>query len=204
MQFLVALSELSMVNLNLSQEILDKLKWIVGNSENAFCFLGFNLDLTTGDLHDVLQQKVASPQVKDGTMYSQIAELLTKYTFVSAPVRVGKLVNFKDFSGGYAYENAFCRRVIEPIVTLFGKTPQDLLKAVELLGGKQLEHGDCSVEIEAFPGIPLTIILWTDEELPSTANVLFDESSGKIFNAEDLALLSDLTVWRLSIAQTLI
>jgi hypothetical protein len=192
-----------MVNLNLSRDILDKLKWIVGNSENVFCFLGFNLDLSTGDLYDVLQQKIVSPQVKDGTMYSQVAELLTKYASASAPVRVGKLVNFKDFSGGYAYERAFCRRVVEPIVTLFGKSPQNLIKAVALLGGKQLEYGECSVEIEAFPKIPLTFILWTDEELPSTANVLFDESSGKTFNAEDLALLSDLTVWRLSIAQTL-
>jgi hypothetical protein len=193
-----------MVNLNLSRDILDKLKWITGNSGNVFCFLGFNLDLSTGDLHDVLQQKFVSPQVKDGTMYSHIIELLTKYASTCAPVRVDKLVNFKNLSGGYAYENAFYRRVVEPIVTFFGKTPQDMLKAVELLGGKRLEHGDCSVEIEAFPKIPLTIILWTDEELPSTANVLFDESSGKVFNAEDLALLSDLTVWRLSIAQILV
>jgi hypothetical protein len=193
-----------MVNLSLSQDILDKLKWIVNNLGNVFCFLGFNLDLSTGDLHDVLQQKVASPQVKDGTMYNQITELLTKYASTCAPVRVGKLVNFKDFSGGYAYENAFYRRVVEPIVTLFSKNPQDMLKAAELLGGKRLEHGDYSVEIEAFPKIPLTIILWADEELPSTANVLFDESSGKTFNAEDLAWLSDLTIWRLSIAQTLI
>jgi hypothetical protein len=129
---------------------------------------------------------------------------LTKYASTSKPVRVGKLVNFKDLSGGYAYENAFHRRVIEPIVKLFGKNPQSLIKTAELIGGKQLEYGDGSIEIETFPEIFLSIILWADEELPSTANVLFDESSGKTFNAEDLAWLSDLTLWRLSIAQNLV
>ncbi|MDR2699513.1 MAG: DUF3786 domain-containing protein [Nitrososphaerota archaeon] len=176
-----------MVNLNLPQETLDKLKWMTNNPKNSLCFLGFNLNLVTGDLQDILQQNFASPQVKDGTMYHQIADLLIKYASTNKPVRVGKMVNFKDFSGGYAYENAFYRRVVEPIVKLFGKTPQTILKAAELLGGKQLEYGDCSVEIETFSGISISIILWADEELPSTANVLFDESSGKTFNAEDLS-----------------
>ncbi|MCL1965588.1 MAG: DUF3786 domain-containing protein [Candidatus Bathyarchaeota archaeon] len=192
-----------MVNLNLPQETLDKLKWMINNPENTFCFLGFTLNLITGDLQDVLQQNVASPQVKDGTMYQLITELLIKYASTSKPVKVGKLVNFKDFSGGYAYENAFHRRVVEPIVKIFGKNPQNLIKTAKLIGGKQIEYGDCSIEIETFPEISMTIILWTDEELPPTANVLFDESSGKTFNAEDIAWLSDLTLWRLSLAQTL-
>ncbi|MDR0318457.1 MAG: DUF3786 domain-containing protein [Nitrososphaerota archaeon] len=192
-----------MVALNLPRETLDKLKWMINNSENTFCFLGFTLNLSTGDLQDDLQRNVPSPQVKDGTMYNQIVELLIKYASTSKPVKVGKLVNFKDFSGGYAYENAFHRRVVEPIVKLFGKTPQNMIKAAKVIGGKQLEYGDCSIEIETFPEISLTIILWADEELPPTANVLFDESSGKTFNAEDLAWISDLTLWRLSFAQTL-
>jgi hypothetical protein len=193
-----------MVHLNLSQETLDKLKCMLKNPEDTFYFLGYTLNLSTGDLHDVLQQNVALPQVKNDTMYQWIAELLTKYASASKPVKVGKLTKFKDFSGGYAYEGAFHRRVVELIVRLFGKTPDDLLKAAQLIGGKQIEYGDCSVEIETFPEIFLTIILWTDDELPSTANVLFDGSSGKTFNAEDLAWFSDITVWRLSIAQTLV
>jgi hypothetical protein len=72
-----------MVNLNLSQETLDKLKCMVNKPENTFCFLGFNLNLSTGDLQDILQQKVASPQVKDGTMYHQMAELLRKCLIIT-------------------------------------------------------------------------------------------------------------------------
>ncbi|XHH07706.1 MAG: DUF3786 domain-containing protein [Candidatus Bathyarchaeia archaeon] len=191
-----------MVNLNLPQETLDRLKFAINNQENSVRFLGFNLNLQTGDLQDDLQQKTVEPKVKDPTMYQQIAELLIKYALAGKHERVGRLVKFKDFSGGYAYEVAFQRRAVEPIAKLFGRNPLELIKAAEQLGGKQLSHGDCSVEIEGFPCVPLTIILWADEELPPTANVLFDESAGKYFNVEDLAGLSDLTTWRLSLAQS--
>jgi hypothetical protein len=193
-----------MVNLKLTQQTLDGLKYATNNQENSFCFLGFSLDLQTGELQDDLQRKAVEPKIKDPTMYQQIAELLIKYALAGKHDKAGKLVKFKDFSGGYAYEVAFQRRAVEPVPKLFGGNPQELIKAAELLGGKQLSHGDCSVEIEAFKGIPITIILWADEELPPTANVLFDESDGKYLNVEDLAGLADLMTWRLSVAQALL
>jgi hypothetical protein len=194
-----------MINLNLTPEILATLKMAANTTEgNCFGFLGFSLNLQTGDLQDVLQQKVAQPKVKDPTMHQQIAELLTKYALAGKHDRSCKLVKFKDFPGGYAYENAFQRRAVEPLAKLFGKDPQMLIEAAKLLDGKQLGHGDCSVEIEMLKGIPITIVLWTDDELPPTANALFDESAGKYLNVEDLAGLSDLTTWRLSVAQSIL
>jgi len=194
-----------MTTLNLDSETLTKLKWVTNNdSENCFSFLSFSLNLQTGDLQDLLQEKTDSPKLKDPTMHQQIAELLLKYALAGKQTLTGKLVKFKDFPGGYAYENAFHRRTVEPIGKLFGRTPQELIKAAEMLGGKQLGHGYCSVEIEMLKGIPITIVLWTDEELPPTANVLFDESAGKYLNVEDLSGLSDLTTWRLSVAQSIL
>ncbi|MCL2643751.1 MAG: DUF3786 domain-containing protein [Candidatus Bathyarchaeota archaeon] len=196
-----------MTFLNLSQKVLNQLGDKTGNSENTLQFLGFSLNLQTGNLQDILQQNLASPELKDPTMHTQLTEVLIKYASTDKHDRVNKLVNFKDFSGGYAYENAFTRRVVEPIAKLFGNCPLNLVTASELLNGKVLEHGDCSIEIEALPGIPLTFILWTadeEEALPPSAKVLFDESANKFLNVEDLSWLSDLTVWRLSIAQRLL
>jgi hypothetical protein len=197
-----------MTFLKLSQEILNQLGGVVECSDEVFCFLGFSLNLQTGILKDVLQQNTVSPELKDSTMHSQLTEVLIKYAYslsTGKPVRVDKLVNFKDFSGGYAYENAFCRRVVKVVEKLFGRCPSELVAAAELLGGKVLEHGDCSVEIETLPSLPLTFILWTtneeEEALPPSAKVFFDESAGKFLNVEDLSWISELTVWRLSIAQ---
>ncbi|MDR2203209.1 MAG: hypothetical protein LBE76_02700 [Nitrososphaerota archaeon] len=96
-----------MVFLDLSLSVLDGLRYMVNSSTDVFCFLGFSLDLRSGELLDVLQQSVSVPKVKDSIMFSQLTELLVKYAFVGRHARVGRLVNFKDFSGGYAYENAF-------------------------------------------------------------------------------------------------
>jgi hypothetical protein len=73
-----------------------------------------------------------------------------------------------------------------------------------MLGGRKLELGQASVEVPAFNLVPITYILWVDEELPPTANVLFDESANNYLNAEGLANLAELTTWRLLIAQKLL
>jgi hypothetical protein len=189
-----------MAKLNLSPEAFAKLRQVA--SADVFVFLGFKLDLTTGDFQDELQQGKVEPQLKNPTMHSQIAELLNTYAKSQTQTLSGKLVKFKDFPAGTAYENAFHRRAVEPVAKLFGCNPQALIEAGEVLGGKRLEYGECSIEIPTLNGLPLTYILWTDEELPPTANILFDESASKYFNVEDLANLADLTTWRLSTAQS--
>ena len=188
--------------LNLTSKTFEKLGSLTNSSVEFFRFLGYSLDLQTGTLQDVLQQNLVSPEIKNSTMHTQLAELLEKYASAGKHNTVGKLVNFKDFSGGYAYENAFHRRVVEVVAKLFEECPQDLVKTAELLGGRVVEYGDYAVEIDVFPGLSLTFILWVaEEDLPASVKVLFDASAGQFFNAEDLAWLSDLTVWRLSVAQ---
>jgi len=85
-----------MTTLNLDSETLAKLKWVTNNdSENCFSFLGFSLNLQTGDLQDLLQEKTDSPKLKDPTMYQQIAELLLKYALAGKQSLTGKLVKFR-------------------------------------------------------------------------------------------------------------
>ncbi|MCL2868623.1 MAG: hypothetical protein FWF27_04180 [Candidatus Bathyarchaeota archaeon] len=57
-----------MVLLDLSKEVLNNLRDVTGSSSEVFCFLGFSLNLQTGDLQDVLQQNVSSPDIKDSTI----------------------------------------------------------------------------------------------------------------------------------------
>lgn len=79
-----------------------------------------------------------------------------------------------------------------------------LVEAGVLLGGRKLELGQASVEVPAFNLVPITYILWVDEELPPTANVLYDESANNYLNAEGLANLAELATWRLLLTQKLL
>ncbi|MBU1915062.1 MAG: DUF3786 domain-containing protein, partial [Candidatus Thermoplasmatota archaeon] len=49
-----------------------------------------------------------------------------------------------------------------------------------------------------FPKVPVVVILWQgDEEVASSANVLFDANAGKIMATEDLSLVGGTLTRRL-------
>jgi len=167
-------------------------------------FLGFSLNLQTGEFIDELQKGAANPEVSNPTMHHQITELLVEYSGASKKPLSGRQVKFRGFPGGVAYENAFVRKAVDPVAKAFAGCPEGLVETGVMLGGRKLDLGQASVEIPAFNLVPITYILWVDEELPSTANVLFDESANNYLNAEGLANLAELTTWRLLLTQKLL
>ena len=108
------------------------------------------------------------------------------------------MTKFKDLPGGNAYEGAFIHRVIQPVENSFGENPAKLVEAAKAIGGKQVDLGDVAVEIPAFEGVPIVYILWGACEFPASATVLFDESASGFLPTEDLAVLAELTTYRLT------
>jgi hypothetical protein len=196
---------LILISLSLTFEQRLRLRQLaeVGDS-SVFRFLGFSLDLETGEFQDDLQKGVATVEVSNPTMHHQITELLIEYSGAAKKPLGGRLVKFRDFPGGVAYENAFVRKAVDPIAKGFGSSPGLLVEAALLLGGRKLDFGQASVEVPAFNLVPITYILWVDEDLPPSANVLFDETANSYLNAEGLANLAELTTWRLLLAQKLL
>lgn len=168
-----------------------------------FRFLGFSLNLQTGEFNDDLQKGVSDPEVSNPTMHHQITELLDEYSRATKKPLAGKQVKFRAFPGGIAYENAFNRKVVEPIARTFSCS-EGFIEAALMLGGRQLDIGQASVKIPAFNHVPITYILWLDDDFPASANVLFDETANNYLNAEGLANLAELTTWRLLLAQKLL
>jgi len=107
------------------------------------------------------------------------------------------LIKFTKLPGGYAYEKAFLLRATQPIAQTFGPKPSDLLEAGKLLGGTALTFGDSSIQIPTLEGIPVVYIVWTGNEFPASATVLFDQSASNYLPTEDLAVLAELTSSRL-------
>ena len=58
--------------------------------------------------------------------------------------------------------------------------------------------GDASVRIDAFPKLPVTVVLWEgDQEIPGNANILFDETAPLLLAMEDLSVVGNLVSFRL-------
>jgi hypothetical protein len=110
----------------------------------------------------------------------------------------GKLKHFREFKDGHFYEPAFNRRTKDILVSAFGANPAALIAGGLKLKGKVLSTGDAAVELAYFPCLPITCILWKeDEEFPAEATVLFDETADLFFSAEDMAVAGQMAVLEL-------
>jgi hypothetical protein len=110
----------------------------------------------------------------------------------------GDLISFKGLPSSVAYHEAFLKRAINPVSKVFSTNPDGIKKAIESLGGREIGYGDISFSIPVLPKIPLTYVLWlSDEELPGSANILFDSSASSHLPTEDLAVLGEITTSRL-------
>jgi hypothetical protein len=110
----------------------------------------------------------------------------------------GALVPFNQAEGGTAYYEAFKSRTIDRLAKEFGEDPGSLIRAGGAVGGMDRELGAASIDIRAFPKVHLTLIVWKgDEEIPASANILFDSIALEILDTEDLAVVGSLTMARL-------
>jgi len=111
----------------------------------------------------------------------------------------GEWISYKDIPSARFYLDAFNRRVKDPLVNAFGEHPDRLPPvAKELFGATTSSMGDISVQIQAFPKVPVTLVIWKgDEEFSSDGAILFDSSIKDILSAEDISELTSQVVYPL-------
>jgi hypothetical protein len=134
-----------------------------------------------------------------GDVSPPVQVLLLHYlTGASGIAPEGRLVSYKELPGGDIYIVPFTHRAINPLVRIFGDSPQKLILAAEKLGGKKAAPGDVSVTVPFFPLVPLTFVLWEgDDEFPPSGNVLFDCTASTHLATEDYAYLAGIGVFEL-------
>jgi len=110
-----------------------------------------------------------------------------------------ELIAYQDIPSARFYLDAFNRRVKYPLINAFGDEPDQLsLLAKELFGANISSIGDISVQIQALPRIPITLVIWRgDEEVSSDGTILFDTSIKDILSAEDISELTSMIVYPL-------
>lgn len=103
----------------------------------------------------------------------------------------GEWISFRELKGGISFLPAFQETVIKPLVECLRKDPDALISnLIGCLGGRMVEGGDASVELAAFQGIYVRVMMWLgDEDLPPQAAVLFDKNLAMVYTTEDIAVL---------------
>jgi hypothetical protein len=124
--------------------------------------------------------------------------LLHYFTRAKGTALSGKIITYKELHEGINYYPTFFKRAIDPIVAHFKGEPQKLLDIAETLGGRKAGYGDIAVTIDAFPYVPLTIVLWHgDKEFPPEGNIMFDSTIPDYLPTEDITILCEVIAWKL-------
>lgn len=109
-----------------------------------------------------------------------------------------RLISFAEVPAGQHYLPAFRKRSVDIVLRAFGDRPETLVDAASQLGGRKAEYGDVSATIYVLPRVPITLVLWRgDDELQSSANILFDATVSEYLPTEDIAVLAGVVAVKL-------
>jgi len=87
-----------------------------------------------------------------------------------------KLVKGESLPGGQFFFQGVHKLPTQKLEKAFGDCPQTLYQLLVQFNAKRREFGDASIELDVFPRVPLTIVIWRrDEEFAARASILFDQ-----------------------------
>ncbi len=123
--------------------------------------------------------------------------LLTYLVTADGTTPSGRWVSFRELPGGTFYVRAFQSYSGDRLVRELGGGIRAFRRAAEMLGGRPLNLGDAGYAFTVLPRVHLALVYWAgDEELPSQAQVLFEDTSPHYLPIDGLAILGSQLVGR--------
>lgn len=124
--------------------------------------------------------------------------ILHYLTVAKGTPATNKLIIFKQLPGCASYFPVFSQMALKPFLDHFNEIPERLINVAAKLGGHKTGYGDISVTINAFPRVPITLILWRgDVEFPPRGSIVFDSNISDYLPTEDIRDLCATIVWKL-------
>jgi len=126
---------------------------------------------------------------EEASIYLAIIILHYLLTADGTPL-TGRWIAYRHLPGGDIYVDPFNKRAINPFLKTFGERPEDFIRAAAALGGIEQKMSGISMVITVLPRVPICFTIWPgDEEMPASANILFDEAAPHYLPTEDYAHL---------------
>ena len=89
----------------------------------------------------------------------------------------GKLVKLEDMKDGQFFAGGSHTLPLSRLASRYGNDKEGFIMKGKEFGAEELDYGDASIRLFAFPRVPVVMILWVgDEEFPHQVNLLFDSS----------------------------
>ncbi len=110
----------------------------------------------------------------------------------------GRLIRPVDVKGGQRFFTGTHVLPLDRVEQKFGKDKMGFIERGLRFGAEIVHYGDAAVRLFPLPRVPVTVILWLeDEEFPARANLLFDATVDYQISLSDI-------VWSLAMVSTLV
>ncbi|MDY3917631.1 MAG: DUF3786 domain-containing protein [Candidatus Limivivens sp.] len=110
-------------------------------------------------------------------------------------VHTGNFLTYRDVPWGEVYYRQFNGRCKMRLAFSYGNRLDQFRAACEKIGARKLDNGDASYEFEFLNGYYVRFILWEgDDEFPPSSQILFSDNFPLSFEAEDLAVVGDISI----------
>ncbi len=110
----------------------------------------------------------------------------------------GNLIPFHSMNGGMTYNDVFRARAVGQLVDVFRNREAMLLKVGIRFCGISGDLGSASLRLRVLPHVELALVLWKgDDEIPSSGNILFDDSILDYLPTEDCVVMAETVVNRI-------
>jgi hypothetical protein len=124
--------------------------------------------------------------------------ILTYLATADGTTPSSRWVGFRDLPNGMFYVQAFEGYSGGRLVRELQGGVTALRRAAEALGGEPLEIGDAGYAFSILPRVHLALVYWEgDEEFPSQARVLFEDTAAHYMSTDGLAVLGSQLVGRI-------
>lgn len=117
----------------------------------------------------------------------------------SRPEQLAPEITFADLPSARAYVSVYNKRVIGRLCATGGRDARTLRAGASALGARWVRAGDLAFDLKPFPLLAARVI-WhaPDEEFGPSATMLFPSNIESFFCSEDIVVLSEQLVSRLS------
>ena len=123
--------------------------------------------------------------------------ILTYLSTADGTTPSSRWIGFRDLPEGLFYVQAFQGYSGGRLVRELEGGIEPFRRACEALGGETLEIGDAGYVFTVLPRVHLALVYWEgDEEFPSQARVLFEDTSARYMPTDGLAILGSQLVGR--------
>lgn len=109
-----------------------------------------------------------------------------------------RLIKPVDVKGGQRFSTGTHLLPTDKLAEIYGRDREKFIKKGRTFGGEQLGYGDVSLRLFPLPRVPVTLILWTeDEEFPARTDLLLDSTC-------DFQIASSDIIWAVAMMGALV